>query len=643
MDGGAGSTSVGRHVAACAACGAKADALRAAARWIETVAEPGPDCLSADAMAAAIEGGPKPAHLELCPRCAAEFKALRPAKKATRRLRVPRASWTPWIAAAAALLVAAVGLALLRERKPERTTTAVVPPKAQPREAEPETEFALPPRERLIVPMPPPPPPPPLREPAVEPAPEPKAPETDPAPEPKLPEPPPAPPAPPTPRTVVEAPRKAVALNVKTGGLSTQRDGRWVKSPKIEEGLPVRAEGRTVCEFAGANVTIEASSKVEFQGFDLALHEGALSAEVAPGASFALTLDTRRVEPVAVSSRVLLVARPDRVVVEEGAAKVGASLLKENVEYVVRKDRLESKKGRSLPAAARPRETLTWKLDFSQPAQLRPRIGAGRLVIAGGERMLAAERGEDAAGWQSRVGYHSGDRAVPLFTVKPGTTLRFRYYLSQPAELELVMWNQSKEENFNKPLESVAGRWTTVTIPVRDVAPNRGGKQAPCEVGDKYISWGLFCGVMVWANMTHNYSSDYNGYRPNKGVAAQFSWMAPEPGVAAAEPGRGSFKNFATLAEFQSATGQEKHAREVDFDIFESMTPPNPATRYAVYHAMDLNFRLKPGSKAIDAAVALPTVNDGFTGSAPDLGALESGKPEPHYGPRWLTWKPFYR
>jgi hypothetical protein len=32
--------------------------------------------------------------------------------------------------------------------------------------------------------------------------------------------------------------------------------------------------------------------------------------------------------------------------------------------------------------------------------------------------------------------------------------------------------------------------------------------------------------------------------------------------------------------------------------------------------------------------VALPTITDGFAGSAPDLGALEVGKPVPHYGPR---------
>ena len=63
----------------------------------------------------------------------------------------------------------------------------------------------------------------------------------------------------------------------------------------------------------------------------------------------------------------------------------------------------------------------------------------------------------------------------------------------------------------------------------------------------------------------------------------------------------------------------------------------------AVYHAMDLNFRLKPTGKAVDAGVVLPTVNDGFHGTAPDIGALEVGKPEPKYGPRWLKRGPFYR
>ena len=150
-------------------------------------------------------------------------------------------------------------------------------------------------------------------------------------------------------------------------------------------------------------------------------------------------------------------------------------------------------------------------------------------------------------------------------------------------------------------------------------------------------------GIMTWANATEQYSSDYNGFRPSKGVAAQYSWLAPAPGQQLYEPKPADWKTFSTLKEVRAATGQEAHGIEVDFDIFERMTPADPAKRHAVYHAMDLNFRLKPGSKAVDAGVVIPTVNDGFSGRAPDLGALESGQPEPKYGPRWLSWQPFYR
>jgi hypothetical protein len=108
-------------------------------------------------------------------------------------------------------------------------------------------------------------------------------------------------------------------------------------------------------------------------------------------------------------------------------------------------------------------------------------------------------------------------------------------------------------------------------------------------------------------------------------------------------PTPGDWKRFATLADFRAATTQEMHGVEVDFDDFEGLVPPDPTDRHAVYHAVDLNFRLKPGGKAVDAGVIIPTVNDGFTGHAPDLGALEVGKPAPRYGPRWLKGQPFYR
>ena len=150
-------------------------------------------------------------------------------------------------------------------------------------------------------------------------------------------------------------------------------------------------------------------------------------------------------------------------------------------------------------------------------------------------------------------------------------------------------------------------------------------------------------GILRLANATDDFSTDYNGYRPNTGVKEQYTFLGPKKGQRLYEPAIDNWQTFATLSEFRAATGQETHSLEVDFDIFEKLSPPDPAQRHAVYHAMDLSFALKPASKAVDAGVLVPTVNEGFTGRAPDLGALEVDAPAPRYGPRWLNWQPFYR
>ncbi|MBI2950273.1 MAG: hypothetical protein HYY23_21785 [Verrucomicrobia bacterium] len=150
-------------------------------------------------------------------------------------------------------------------------------------------------------------------------------------------------------------------------------------------------------------------------------------------------------------------------------------------------------------------------------------------------------------------------------------------------------------------------------------------------------------GILTLANSTAHNTTDYNGYRPNHGVKEQYRYFKAKPGPNVYEPKKEGWQIFSTLNEFQTATGQEMHSVELDFDIFEKLSPPDHVNRYAVYHAMDLNFMLKPTGKAVDAGLVIPTVNEDFAGRAPDLGALETGKPPPHYGPRWLAWQPFYR
>jgi hypothetical protein len=148
---------------------------------------------------------------------------------------------------------------------------------------------------------------------------------------------------------------------------------------------------------------------------------------------------------------------------------------------------------------------------------------------------------------------------------------------------------------------------------------------------------------------TNYSSSDYNGFRPNEGAAFSFEWSTPPFAVRANFPGEvgklstpqqtqleakaREVRRFKTLKEYAEATGQDRHSVVVDYDVFQKVTPPGPDPR-TLYKPADFDFQLRPGSAAVDAGVRLPNINDDATGSAPDLGALELGRPAPHYGPR---------
>jgi hypothetical protein len=96
-------------------------------------------------------------------------------------------------------------------------------------------------------------------------------------------------------------------------------------------------------------------------------------------------------------------------------------------------------------------------------------------------------------------------------------------------------------------------------------------------------------------------------------------------------------RGFATLAEYSAATKQDLHSVLLDYDVFVNVPRLDAQDRsrvQKVYKAEDVDFALRPGSAAVDRGMKLPTVTDTFTGSAPDLGALEIGQPAPHYGPR---------
>ena len=143
-------------------------------------------------------------------------------------------------------------------------------------------------------------------------------------------------------------------------------------------------------------------------------------------------------------------------------------------------------------------------------------------------------------------------------------------------------------------------------------------------------------------NTNTNYSSsDYNGFRPNPGNES-FQWNSPPfdvPMIKADGTSAAKIENrrYPTLQAYSQATKQDQHSVLVDYDIFmkvAKLDAKDLATVQKLYKAEDLDFRLKPGSAAVDKGIALPNVTDGFAGAAPDLGALEVGQPMPVYGPR---------
>jgi len=133
---------------------------------------------------------------------------------------------------------------------------------------------------------------------------------------------------------------------------------------------------------------------------------------------------------------------------------------------------------------------------------------------------------------------------------------------------------------------------------------------------------------------TNYSSSDYNGFRPNPGAEVSFIWKSPDFGKAADFAGKRVERRFRTLAEYSAATGHDVHSVLLDYDIFENVPALTTEDPGRLHDAKDLDFRLRAGSKAVDAGIILPNVNDGYHGRLPDLGAYERGAPVPHYGPR---------
>lgn len=90
--------------------------------------------------------------------------------------------------------------------------------------------------------------------------------------------------------------------------------------------------------------------------------------------------------------------------------------------------------------------------------------------------------------------------------------------------------------------------------------------------------------------------------------------------------------DYSSLAAFSAASGLYQHAVQIDrAACFPTLSVVGPSPANPVPSQV---LTPTPECAAIDAGEILPNINDGFSGAAPDMGAVERGLPAPHFGKR---------
>ncbi len=94
----------------------------------------------------------------------------------------------------------------------------------------------------------------------------------------------------------------------------------------------------------------------------------------------------------------------------------------------------------------------------------------------------------------------------------------------------------------------------------------------------------------------------------------------------------GPWRSVGSLEELARATGHEAHGRLLDVE--RDFAGPVIFDVERDYEPTAVDLRPSAESAAIDGGRAIPTVNEGHLGAAPDIGAYEHGAAEHRYGPR---------
>ncbi len=171
----------------------------------------------------------------------------------------------------------------------------------------------------------------------------------------------------------------------------------------------------------------------------------------------------------------------------------------------------------------------------------------------------------------------------------------------------------------------------------------------------------IFMNPMQSGTMTDYSTLDYNAYRAREGWPL-FWWRRLKNSHLMAQLDEAKDRREAIkilngiktqtrddvvcddLAAVRTKLGYEAHGMTVDYDIFRNASAPQPQPTPDLpkpqpetikpYDPNDVDLRLRDDAPTVDAGEVLANINDGYVGSAPDLGAYEVGGPSVHYGPR---------
>ena len=216
--------------------------------------------------------------------------------------------------------------------------------------------------------------------------------------------------------------------------------------------------------------------------------------------------------------------------------------------------------------------------------------------------------------------------------VPPGQILSFWKQVGPPWQMRGFV--EGREINQGCVIPAIAGGLCQLSNTIALAATHAGIALTERHAHTARIEQGAFPEIFTMDTFTNYSSSDYNGFRPNPGQANAFGWNSPPRDVVADFTRDREQRRYGSLRDYSTATGQDRHSVLVDYGDFVRVSAPDPANPRRFYRPDEFDFTLNARSRAVDAGVVLPNVNDGFTGKAPDLGAFERGRPLPSYGPR---------